>query len=189
MTISETTQTLVTNDLEVGILTGALGVILLPSIVYAAFLLGGVLGGVACLYILLNADFLGAAQLLIYVGAINILILFAIMLINPQTDSSREGASRLTSVSAAGVSGLLAVGFLQVILQTPWATPSIRIEANPLPILGGHLFGDFLLPFELISVLLLVALIGAIVLARRETQFGTLGQDTDMIARPKGESK
>jgi len=110
-------------------------------------------------------------------------------LINPQADSSREGASRLTRVGAAGVSGLLAAGFVQVILQTPWTTPSIRIEANPLPILGGHFFGDFLLSFELISVLLLVALIGAIVLARRETQFGQLARETDMIARPKGESK
>nr|YP_010231250.1 subunit 6 of NADH-plastoquinoneoxidoreductase [Nephroselmis pyriformis]QSV37319.1 subunit 6 of NADH-plastoquinoneoxidoreductase [Nephroselmis pyriformis] len=172
MTLSETTQTLITTILDFLILGGALGVILLPSIVYAAFLLGAVLSSVAFLYVLLNADFLAAAQLLIYVGAINILILFAIMLVNPQKDFQATRPSEWSQYGAAGISVLLGTAVSQVIFQTPWVTPSLRIEANPLPILGGHLFSDFLLPFELISVLLLVALIGAIVLARRETSMG-----------------
>jgi NAD(P)H-quinone oxidoreductase subunit 6 len=177
MTLSDTTQLIVSNILAGGILVGALGVIWLPSLVYAAFLLGAVLLGVGCLYILLNADFLGAAQLLIYVGAINILILFAIMLVNPQkgfAPPAEQGlfGVRATRLGAGVVSGLLGVGLVYMIVMTPWGTPSLRIEQDPLSILGGHFLSDFLLPFELISVLLLVALIGAIGLARRETSVG-----------------
>jgi NAD(P)H-quinone oxidoreductase subunit 6 len=64
----------------------ALGVVLLSNIVYSAFLLGGVFISIAGIYILLNADFVAAAQILIYVGAVNVLILFAIMLVNKQED-------------------------------------------------------------------------------------------------------
>ncbi|XTZ12470.1 MAG: NADH-quinone oxidoreductase subunit J, partial [cyanobacterium endosymbiont of Rhopalodia inflata] len=66
----------------------SLGVVLLSNIVYSAFLLGGVFISIAGIYILLNADFVAVAQVLIYVGAINVLILFAIMLVNKQENFS-----------------------------------------------------------------------------------------------------
>ncbi|NJO71795.1 MAG: NADH-quinone oxidoreductase subunit J, partial [Oscillatoriales cyanobacterium RM1_1_9] len=67
-------------------LGAALGVVLLTNIVYSAFLLGAVFMGVAGMYLLLNADFVAAAQVLIYVGSVNVLILFGIMLVNKQQD-------------------------------------------------------------------------------------------------------
>lgn len=161
----DSVQTLTSAALTAGALIGCLGVILLPSIVYAAFLLGGVLFCLAGIYVLLNADFLAAAQVLVYVGAINVLILFAIMLVNPQDSPPGEGARPV--VPALASLGLFAVT-VQTILTTPWITPPWTPEVNTLPVLGGHLFSDFLLPFEVLSVLLLVALVGAIVLARRD---------------------
>lgn len=68
--------------LEIGLVLGSLGVVLLSNIVYSAFFLGLVFICISVLYILLNADFLAAAQILIYVGAVNVLIVFAVMLIN-----------------------------------------------------------------------------------------------------------
>jgi len=82
MTIASTTQLICFAVLSVTLVLGAIGVVLLPNIVYSAFLLGGVFLSVAGLYLMLNASFVAAAQVLVYVGAVNVLILFAIMLVN-----------------------------------------------------------------------------------------------------------
>jgi len=147
----------------------AMGVVLLQNIVYAAFLLGACFISVAGLYLLLNADFVAAAQVLIYVGAVNILILFAIMLVNKRQDYQdvKFGAIRsvVTGVVCLGLFALLGV----TVTSTKWAiTSNIAKLPSTLMVIGQHFFSDYLLPFELASVLLLVALIGAIVLARRE---------------------
>lgn len=147
----------------------ALGVVLLSNIVYSAFLLGGVFISIAGLYILLNASFVAAAQVLIYVGAVNVLILFAIMLVNKREDFTplpnawvRRG---LTALVCLGLFALLS----GMVLSTPWILNTGPIAGDAaLVLIGQHFFTDFLLPFELASVLLLMALIGAIVLARRE---------------------
>jgi NAD(P)H-quinone oxidoreductase subunit 6 len=150
-------------------LGSALGVVLLGNIVYSAFLLGGVFISMAGIYILLNADFVSAAQVLIYVGAVNVLILFAIMLVNKREDfvpTKNSWISKLlTGVVCAGLFALLSV----VAIITPWRQPTVLAtgEGSLVP-LAKHFFTDFLLPFELASVLLLMAMIGAIVLARRE---------------------
>jgi len=73
--------------LELFIIVTALGVVLTPEVLEAAFLLSGTLSGLAGVYILLNADFVAAAQIVVYVGAINVLIVFAIMLVQKQLDS------------------------------------------------------------------------------------------------------
>jgi NAD(P)H-quinone oxidoreductase subunit 6 len=144
----------------------ALGVVLLSNIVYSAFLLGGVFISMAGLYLLLNADFVAAAQVLIYVGAVNILILFAIMLVNKREDFPKYWIRRgATAVVCAGVFALLST----MVLSTPWAVMPIRATALSSTVqIGEHFFSDFLLPFELVSVLLLMAMVGAILLARRE---------------------
>ena len=80
--LAEITQLIVFGVLATAVVVGALGVVMLPNIVYSAFLLGGVFLSVAGLYLMLNASFIAAAQILIYVGAVNVLILFAIMLVN-----------------------------------------------------------------------------------------------------------
>ena len=86
MSIAITTQIICFTILSLVILIGAIGVVLLENIVYSAFLLGGVFMSVAGLYLLLNASFVAAAQVLVYVGAVNVLIIFAIMLVNKKED-------------------------------------------------------------------------------------------------------
>jgi NAD(P)H-quinone oxidoreductase subunit 6 len=159
--------------LAVMVISAALGVVLFDKIVYSAFLLGGVFMSIAGIYLLQNADFVAAAQILVYVGAVNVLILFAIMLVNKKEEFApvprrwiRKGAAAFVS---AGLFALLTI----MLFKTDWkvnfsGTPPI----SSIQTLGEHFFSDYLLPFELASVLLLMALIGAVVLARRETVFG-----------------
>lgn len=147
----------------------ALGVVLSSSIVYSAFLLGGVFISIAGMYLLLNGDFVAAAQILIYVGAVNVLILFAIMLVNKRQNFAPFPSAGLRKIFTAVVSvGLFAL-LSTMILATPWAyaTAPVTIESS-IVLIGEHFFSDFLLPFELASVLLLMAMVGAIILARRE---------------------
>ena len=169
MTIASSTQFICFVVLSAVVAIGALGVVLLPSIVYSAFLLGGVFLSVAGLYLLLNASFVAAAQVLVYVGAVNVLILFAIMLVNKKEDLAAIPGLAVRRLLSGAVCGGLFVLLLRVAFTTPWALP------GPTPIgeeatirIGEHLFSDYLLPFELASVLLLMAMIGAIVLARRD---------------------
>jgi NAD(P)H-quinone oxidoreductase subunit 6 len=147
----------------------ALGVVLLTNIVHSAFLLAGVFISIAGLYILLNADFVAAAQILVYVGAVNVLILFAIMLVNKQENYTELPGRLVRKVATAVVCfGLFAL-LGTMVLITPWSldTTSPPIE-NTIVALGEHFFSDYLLPFELASVLLLMAMVGAIILARRD---------------------
>jgi NAD(P)H-quinone oxidoreductase subunit 6 len=169
MTIASFTQLICFAILSVTLVLGALGVVLLPNIVYSAFLLGGVFLSVAGLYLLLNASFVAAAQVLVYVGAVNVLILFAIMLVNKKENLAAVPGLPLRRVLSGLVCGGLLALLIRVAFTTPWALP------GPLPVgeeatirIGEHLFSDYLLPFELASVLLLMAMIGAIVLARRD---------------------
>ncbi len=148
----------------------ALGVVLLTNIVYSAFLLGGVFISIAGLYLLLNADFVAAAQVLIYVGAVNVLILFAIMLVNKREDFAPIANRWIRRVSTGIVCfGLFAL-LSTMVLATPWSvsTGAPAIDSETIVKIGQHFFTDFLLPFELASVLLLMAMVGAIILARRD---------------------
>jgi NAD(P)H-quinone oxidoreductase subunit 6 len=169
MQIAEGVQLVTFAILSLLMLGAALGVVLFANIVYSAFLLGGVFISMAGIYILLNADFVSAAQILVYVGAVNVLILFAIMLVNKREDFKplkngllKQGA---TALVCAGLFTLLSA----VAIVTPW-----KIETTTIPLassivrLAKHFFTDFLLPFELASVLLLMSMVGAIILARRD---------------------
>ncbi len=155
--------------LAVMMIGAALGVVLLSNIVYSAFLLAAVFVSISGIYLLLNADFVATAQVLIYVGAVNVLILFAIMLVNKREDfvPVRNSWVRpvLTSVVSLGLFALLSA----MVLSTPWSLSTGPTPGNSSIIsIGQHFFSDFLLPFELASVLLLMAMVGAIILARRE---------------------
>ncbi|WP_088243445.1 NADH-quinone oxidoreductase subunit J [Calothrix rhizosoleniae] len=146
----------------------ALGVVLTSSIVYSAFLLGGVFISIAGMYLLLNADFVAMAQILVYVGAINVLILFAIMLVNKRQEFVALPTTWIRKILTALVSvGLFAL-LSTMVLATPWSHSSATPVNNSVVLIGEHFFSDFLLPFELASVLLLMAMVGAIILARRE---------------------
>ena len=169
MNLAEGVQIVSFGILAVMVLSAALGVVLFSNIVYSAFLLGGVFISISGLYILLNADFVAAAQVLIYVGAVNVLILFAIMLVNKREDFAtipgrwlRKAATALVCVGLFALLGTM-------VLATPWSiqAPAPAVESTVVTI-GKHFFSDFLLPFELASVLLLMAMVGAIILARRD---------------------
>lgn len=169
MNLAEGVQIVSFGLLALMMIGAALGVVLLSNIVYSAFLLGGVFISIAGLYLLLNADFVATAQVLIYVGAVNVLILFAIMLVNKREDFApmpkawiRRGA---TAVVCVGLFALLST----MVLATPWSlSAQTAIGDGAIVQIGKHFFTDYLLPFELASVLLLMALIGAVILARRE---------------------
>jgi NAD(P)H-quinone oxidoreductase subunit 6 len=176
MTIASTTQLISFVVLSATVVLGALGVVLLPNIVYSAFLLGGVFLSVAGLYLLLNASFVAAAQVLVYVGAVNVLILFAIMLVNKREDLSAIPGLAVRRLLSGLVCGGLFALLLRVAFTTPWALPGPQSVGEEATIrIGEHLFSDYLLPFELASVLLLMAMIGAIVLARRDVLSSDIG--------------
>ena len=121
--------------------------------------------GVAGLYVTLSADFLAVTQVLIYVGAISILVLFAIMLTPRGDRGNQEGFLRLPAVL---LSGLLAATMIFVALDTDWNISDRAGFEDTATDIGEALLDKFVLPFEIASVLLLVAMLGAIVLVRPE---------------------
>ncbi|MEM9002371.1 MAG: NADH-quinone oxidoreductase subunit J [Cyanobacteria bacterium P01_F01_bin.86] len=169
MNLAEGVQLVTFGLLALMVIGTALGVVLLSNIVYSAFLLGGVFISISGLYVLLNAGFVAAAQILIYVGAVNVLILFGIMLVNKtEAFQPRSGAWLGRVATGAVCLGLFAL-LATMVLGTPWQlSTAASIGDDATVLIGQHFFSDFLLPFELASVLLLMTLVGAIILARRE---------------------
>ncbi|YP_009491780.1 NdhG (chloroplast) [Ipomoea triloba] len=159
-----------------GLILGGIGVVLFPNPIYSAFSLGLVLVCISLFYILSNSYFVAAAQLLIYVGAINVLILFAVMFLNGSEYSNDFPLWTLGDGITSQVCISLFISLISTILDTSWygiiwTTRSNQIIEQDLisnsQQIGIHLSTDFFLPFEFISIILLVALIGAIVVARQ----------------------
>ncbi|HEY3230468.1 MAG TPA: NADH-quinone oxidoreductase subunit J [Roseiflexaceae bacterium] len=153
------------------ILGGALAVVTVKNLIHAALWLIATFFGVGALYLLMEAEFIAVVQVLVYVGAISILILFAIMLTRHVTG---EGVRQLYKrwwvalLVAAGLFGLLIV---PTVYNYNWEgiAPPTQPQAIAASVqLGTAFMREYLLPFELASVLLLVALIGAIVIAFEE---------------------
>jgi NADH-quinone oxidoreductase subunit J len=148
-------------------LIGALGVVLAKNLFRAALFLVLSFVGVAGFYILLEAEFLAMVQLLVYVGAISILIIFAIMLsrrlMSPDFKAYNE-QWLIALVSAVA----LCIVLVFVLLQVDWPTELSVVPPNMVQQLGIALVSpdQFLLVFEAASVLLLVALVGAVIIAR-----------------------
>ena len=141
-------------------------VVLARSLIYSAFALLFTLFGVAGLYVLLGADFLAAAQLLVYVGGILVLLLFGVMLTHKLYDLDLK--SEVTQflpglIVSAGIFGLLAL----TATRTRWATGAGRPPEATTVDIGRLFMSSYLLPFEAASVLLLVALMGAAMIVRR----------------------
>jgi NADH-quinone oxidoreductase subunit J len=135
------------------------------NVVHAALGLAGALIGAAGLFILFGAEFVGLAQILIYVGAVVVLFLFGIMLTQtpgkPTVDNDRQA---LAALVALGVFVVLAAGIL-----TAFGSRKVDFDvAFPTKEIGTEIFTTWILPFEAVSILLLAALVGAIVLARRD---------------------
>jgi NADH-quinone oxidoreductase subunit J len=150
----------------------ALGVVITRNPVYSALCLAVVFVSLAALYVLLSAPFIAAAQVMIYAGAILILFVFVIMLLSPGVD---QGAGTLTwQRPLAIVFGLALVAQLGLVTalavlpstRGPY-TPERIAQIGSVQVVGASLFTDFLLPFEITSLLLLVAIVGVIVLAKK----------------------
>lgn len=137
------------------------------SIVYSAFALLGTFMGVSGLYVLLAADFVAVVQVLVYVGGILVLTIFAVMLTHRVSDVqiSNRSVGRGWALVVVGVAVAL---MLRAILQANWQQVA-QVQVAPTTYGVGNAFlGEYILPFELASVVLLAALIGAIVLSRKE---------------------
>jgi len=146
---------------------GGLGVVLIRSTVYAALFLILALLAVAGVYILLASEFLALVQVLIYGGAVTVLLLFALMLTRT-ADLPEEMVGPQWPVAA--FASLLLVGLLTASVATSdWPGDAAgEITLVPFRLLGDALFRQWAVPFEIASLVLLVALVGAIVLARQE---------------------
>jgi len=145
----------------------ALSVVLVRDVFRAALSLILCFLMVAGLYITLSADFLAAVQILIYVGAISVLIILAIMLTREVQQGSPSNRFRLP---AFFVAVLFFAGIAFALLNTPWQISSTPPLEPTTPAIAGLLFGEggFILPVEIAPVLLLAAIIGAIVLVREK---------------------
>jgi NADH-quinone oxidoreductase subunit J len=149
------------------LILSSLAVVFLRNVIHSALALVAALFLVAVLFLTLHAAMIGVLQVLIYAGAIMVLFLFVIMLLNPAAVEQRAGAWWGLGIAAAL---LLAVALSAVGMNgEPAGDPFTETELFGSPeMLAKSLFTDFVLPFEIASVLLLVAIIGAVVLAKRE---------------------
>ncbi len=148
------------------IVAGALGAVLLPNIVHATFSLVVTLLGVAGIFLLLGSEFLALVQVLIYGGGVTILLLFGLMLTNAADDPIVSDGAQKPFAAIVGIA--LAGVIAGALLDQNW----VDTEATTVPIrlLGERLFRDFGAPFEIASLVLIVALIGAVAIARRDRE-------------------
>lgn len=121
--------------------------------------------GIAGIFILLNAEFLAVAQILIYVGAISMLIIFAIMLTRGLMDLKQPRFNEQWGV-AGGFAALLFVVLAAIVTRIAWPVAADAVPLEPIKQLGRDFVGPYVIPFEVASVLLVVAMIGAIIIAR-----------------------
>lgn len=180
------------------ILAGAFGVVWSRNPVHAALSLVATLLGVAVLFLNMDAPFLAAVQVIVYTGAIVVLILFVMMLLgvdqNEDVDAEPLVGQRIVAtVMAVGVAGLVMGG---VMLAGPDLLTGARSVTAPLDdglsnveAIGRLLFTEYVFAFEVTAVLLTVAVVGAVVLARRPASYEPLPEpdDTDVPEAPEPE--
>ncbi len=147
-------------------LGSALLVVTLRDIIRSGLAMIVCFGSLAGLYVLLGSPILAAAQVLVYIGAISVLVLFAIML-----TQTKAGPARLVFQTqwwaAALAAVVLVVIFAAVVAATDWGAVAVRVQSTTDAV-ARLLFSDYTLPFEAVSVLLLAAVIGGIFLAKRD---------------------
>ena len=146
-------------------LGGGIGVVTTRNLYYAALYLVMALAGMAGFFVLLNAGFLAAVQIVVYIGAIAILILFAIMLsrhLMTTDEPQRNNQALLGGV----VAFLIFLSLGSVVSNTAWPLSEAEPVSDVVMALGVSFLSSYLIPFEVVSILLLVALVGGIILAR-----------------------
>ncbi len=145
----------------------AFRVVTTKNVVHAALYLVLVLAGVAAQFILLGAEFVGVTQVLVYIGAVIVLFLFGIMLTRAELGDDESVATERRGMAA--LTGVLLFGVMTYAVVDVFDDQTIdRTEASTTGQIGDAIFKEYIIPFEAVSVLLLAALIGAIVIARKD---------------------
>ena len=170
-------------------ISGAVMAVAARHIFHAALGLAIALVGTAGLFIPLNGELISVVQLLVYLGAVAIAILFALML-SPPYYLKRPRRSPLKIAAAVLIAGMLSTPLFLVIIAHPAAKTPITTGFSPIREIGRLMLSDFVFPFEIISLVLTIVIIGAIVLARdlppEETQpQAAEATDKEPILRPK----
>jgi NADH-quinone oxidoreductase subunit J len=155
-----------------GAVAGSLGVVLFRNAVNSAQSLVGAFFSLAGLYVLLQAEFIAVLQILVYAGAIMVLFLFVLMLLN--LSDAPQGPVRVTVVKLLGVAsaGSIAVALATSVLGSRGGAAQLQAEGLPTGFgtvepIGQALLTHWVLPFELVGILLLAGLVGAVVVAKR----------------------
>jgi len=156
---------------------GAINLLAQKHPINSALSLIVVMGSLAMLYLLLGAEFVAAVQVIVYAGAVMVLFVFVIMLLNAGVEERTPHASKVATM--LGVPGLIIglgisawvvsriTGLDKIAIGGPSVMNGKEVFGNPQAV-GQLLFRDYLLPFEVTSILVLIAIMGAVVLARRE---------------------
>ncbi len=147
---------------------GAVAVIAMRNMLSSAIALVVSLFGMACVFALLNAHFLAVMQVLVYAGAVMVLFVFVIMLMNLGQASLQKLKTSFTSVAGFLVGACLLALFTIKLLAFTASPAAENVPQGNLHDIGRLLFSEYLVPFELVSFLLLVAVLGAVVLSREE---------------------
>src|SRR5215211_7888247 len=176
-------------------LAAGIMVVTVKNIIHSALWLIASFFTVAAMYLLMEAEFLAIVQVLIYVGAISILVLFAIMLTRHVTGEGVRQLYQRWWIALIVAAALFGVLIVPTVLNYEWSTVSPAAEGQPTVIsssveIGTAFMREYLLPFEVVSVLLLVALVGAIVIAFEERtgrrRVLTLAEEVE-LRRQRGE--
>ena len=147
-------------------IVGALGVVFARDVVHSALSLLLALLMAAGLFVLLLSQFLALVQVLIYAGAITVLLLFAIMLTRTQGDQARLDSSQ--KPAALVVAGAVMASLVATVVGTSWHHAVATPQESRFTDVGRLLFNQWAVPFEIASLVLLVAMVGAIVLTRSD---------------------
>ena len=149
------------------VIISALWVVISPNLVHSAVSLLFTLFGVAGLYVFLYADFIAASQVIIYVGGILVLIIFGVMLTNKIDDPNVSNKSQNRLLAAIPCLILLVLQ-INAILNSKWYVGELIAKESTVNDIGTLLLSKYLLPFEIVSILLVAALIGAAMLSRKK---------------------
>ena len=142
-------------------------VVLQRRAIYSALSLIVCLGSVAVLFFNLGANFIGAIQIIVYAGAIMVLFVYVVMLIDPETDQFEPNRLKRVSIIGIPAGALLVLILVSVFSDSASSASASALPSQNLTLLASQLFSDYLLPFEVTSILVLVAVMGAIVLTKR----------------------
>ena len=155
-------------------IAGALATVIARNPIRGALGLMLMIVAVAGLFLALHAEFLAIIQLIVYAGAIVVLFLFVIMLLGPSAVGTRDPRGQVSRAISGGLFGLASIGAMVLVIRPAW-THAMKLTSpdntfGTVDEMGKALFGDYVVPFELSSALLMVAIVGAVAVARGRHQ-------------------